>query len=166
VKPYEAGDYFVRRAGLAKLTSPATPATPADRQLDAEGGSEPAAGAEESMPEPAPAVEPQPASSSPQVEPVSPDAETGQEESSPPGKQPDEPTVADPTRPPSDKELKDFVAKFIKNTNTDAGEIPTKKGLYQKARDALPRATRKRLFDEFELQAKTLPPGRPRKNRR
>ena len=43
VEPYEAGDYFVRRAGLAESTSPATPATPADRQLYAAGGSEPAA---------------------------------------------------------------------------------------------------------------------------
>ena len=38
-------------------------------QLYAEGGSEPAARAEESMPEPAPAVEPEPAPPSPQVEP-------------------------------------------------------------------------------------------------
>src|SRR5262245_16899269 len=50
VEPYEAGQHLVGRAGLAKLTSPATPATPADQQR-----------AEESMPEPAP--------SSPQVEP-------------------------------------------------------------------------------------------------
>ena len=43
VMPYEAGHYFVRRAGLAELTPPAASATPADRQLRAEGGSEPAA---------------------------------------------------------------------------------------------------------------------------
>ena len=72
VEPYEAGYYFVRRAGLAELTSPATPATPADRQLHAAGASEPAAPAEESMPEPAPAVEPEPAPPSPQVEPTPP----------------------------------------------------------------------------------------------
>ena len=54
VAPYEPGRYFVSRAGLAKLTSPATPATPADRRRHAEGGSEPAARAEEPIAEPAP----------------------------------------------------------------------------------------------------------------
>ena len=88
----------------------------------------------------------------------------------PPGKQPDELTDADPTpgpkmRPPSDKELNGFVAEFIKNAR-DAKEIPTKMGLYKTARDALPGATRQRLFDEFERQTETPPPGRPRKNRR
>jgi hypothetical protein len=33
VEPYEAGQHFVRRSHLAKLTSPTTPATAADRQL-------------------------------------------------------------------------------------------------------------------------------------
>jgi hypothetical protein len=82
-------------------------------------------------------------------------------------------TVADPTphpeirsaRPPSDEKLNGFVAGFIEKT-TDAKRLPTKTGLYEAARDALPGATRKRLFDAFELQAETLPPGRPRKNRR
>jgi hypothetical protein len=41
VEPYEAGYYFVRRAGLAGSTSPATPAATADGQLYAAGGSEP-----------------------------------------------------------------------------------------------------------------------------
>jgi hypothetical protein len=112
---------------------------------------------------------------SPQAGPVSPDAETGPEESPSPDKQPDELTVADSTsdpemrshdlaRPPSNKELNSFVAAFIKKAS-DAKEIPTKLGLYQTARDALPRATRQRLFDEFERQTETPPPGRPRKNR-
>ena len=47
VRPYEAGHYFVRRAGIAGLTSPAAPAY-------ADGESEPAAPAEEPMPGPAP----------------------------------------------------------------------------------------------------------------
>jgi hypothetical protein len=73
VEPYEAGYYVVRRDGLPRLTSPATPA---DRQLYAEGGSEPAARAEESMPGPALAVEPEPAPPAEprQVEPVPPPA--------------------------------------------------------------------------------------------
>ena len=41
VAPYEPGRYFVSRASLAKLTSPATPARPPDRRRHAEGGSEP-----------------------------------------------------------------------------------------------------------------------------
>ena len=41
VAPYEPGRYFVSRASFAKLTSPATPATAADRQPYAAGGSEP-----------------------------------------------------------------------------------------------------------------------------
>jgi hypothetical protein len=46
--------YFVQRPDPATLTTtPVTPATPADRQLYAEGKLEPAARAEESMPEPA-----------------------------------------------------------------------------------------------------------------
>ena len=80
-----------------------------------------------------PLTEPPRSPQSPQAEPVSPGTETGQEKSPPPGKQPDELTVADPTpgpemrshnlaRPPSDKELNGFVAGFIKNT-TDAGEF-------------------------------------------
>jgi hypothetical protein len=97
-----------------------------------------------------PLTEPPRSSQSPQAEPVSPGAETGQEESS--------------ARPPSDKELNGFVAGFIKTT-TDAKRIPTKTGLYQAAHESLPGATRKRLSDAFELQAKTLPRGRPRKNR-
>jgi hypothetical protein len=56
----------VKRLWPAAVT-PVTPATPADRQLYAEGGFEPAARAEESMPEPAP-TEPS------RVEPVSPSA--------------------------------------------------------------------------------------------
>jgi hypothetical protein len=67
VEPYEAGHYFVRRAGLAKLTSPATPTTPTDRQLYAESGSESAA------------REPKPAPPSPQVEPEPPPEEPEQQ---------------------------------------------------------------------------------------
>jgi hypothetical protein len=68
VEPYEAGQHFVRRSDLAKLTSPA-----ADRQLCAEGEAEPAARAKESMPEPAPAVEPELAPPAElRVEPVPP----------------------------------------------------------------------------------------------
>jgi hypothetical protein len=172
IEPYHEGRWYVCRCDLAKLTTiPATPAARAEAGL-APAGAPPAEPASSGSPLTEPPRSPQ----SPQAEPVSPGTETGQEESPPPGKQPDELTVADPTpgpemrshnlaRPPSDKELNGFVAGFIKNT-TDAGRIPTKKGLYQAARDALPGATRKRLFAELELQAETLPPGRPRKNRR
>jgi hypothetical protein len=48
VEPYEEGCFFIWRADLDEWYSanPATPATPADRQLCAEGGSEPVARAE------------------------------------------------------------------------------------------------------------------------
>jgi hypothetical protein len=163
IEPRRDERCYAWRADLDRRTTlPAAPAAHAGGEL------EPAARTEESMPESASAVEPEPTPSSPQAEPVSPGAETGQEESPPPDKPPDDDPTSGPemrSRPPSDIELNGFVAGFIKNT-TDAGRIPTKKGLYQAARDALPRATRKRLSDEFELQAETLPPGRPRKNRR
>jgi hypothetical protein len=52
VDPYEEGRYFIWRAGLDERypTSPATPATPVDRQLCAEGGSEQVARAEKMEP--------------------------------------------------------------------------------------------------------------------
>jgi hypothetical protein len=162
---YHDGRWYVCRCDLA------VPATPAAHGL-APAGAPPAEPASSGPPLTEPPRSPQ----SPQAEPASPDAEIGQEESPPPDKPPDELTVADPTsgpemrshslaRPPSNNELNDFVAGFIKDT-TDAGRTVTKTGLYQAARDALPGATRKRLFNEFERRAKTLPRGRPRKNRR
>jgi hypothetical protein len=61
--PIEPGrDIFVRRAGFAGSTSPAMPAAPADRQLHAEGGSEPTPAIEPTPPakpkQPAPAEKP------------------------------------------------------------------------------------------------------------
>ena len=43
VEPREDGHYFIRRAVLAKSTAPAAPATTADQQLRAAGGSTPVA---------------------------------------------------------------------------------------------------------------------------
>ena len=45
VEPYEDGRFFIWRADLDREypTNPASPATPSDQQLHAEGGSEPAA---------------------------------------------------------------------------------------------------------------------------
>jgi hypothetical protein len=75
IEPDHEGRWYVCRSDLAKLTTfPATPAMPADRQLYADGGPEPAVRAEESMPEPNPAVEPELAPPSLQVEPASPPA--------------------------------------------------------------------------------------------
>jgi len=67
IKPYEAGQHYVR--GVVELTSPATAATPADRQLPAAG-----ARAEESMLEPVPPVESElaPPTALPRVEPMPP----------------------------------------------------------------------------------------------
>jgi hypothetical protein len=66
-------------------------------------------------------------------------------------------------RPPSDRELKDFVAAYIKTTE-DGG---SKRGLGKAAtaKDGLPSATRTRLYAEFDLQrTKPLSKGRPRKS--
>jgi hypothetical protein len=57
VEPYEEGQFYIWRADLDE-EYPITPVTAADRQRYAEGGSEPAARAEESIPEQAPPAEP------------------------------------------------------------------------------------------------------------
>jgi hypothetical protein len=56
VEPYEEGQFFIWRADLDEEY----PVTAADRQRYAEGGSEPAARAEKSIPEQAPPAEPPP----------------------------------------------------------------------------------------------------------
>jgi hypothetical protein len=76
-----------------------------------------------------------------------------------------QPTAADSSarpRPPSDKDLKNFVEGHIRKTE-EAGKTPTASGAEEAARDALPGATRDRVREEFKRQAKTLPVGRPRK---
>jgi hypothetical protein len=64
--------------------------------------------------------------------------------------------------PPSDKDLKGFVAGFIEKTRAD-GKTPTKLGLWNAAKDSLPGATRSRLRREFGCQVAAPRRGRPRK---
>jgi hypothetical protein len=71
VEPFEAGRYLAR---LAESISSATTTLPADRQLPAEGETEPAARVEAPMPEPVPPAESvlAPPTESSRVEPVPP----------------------------------------------------------------------------------------------
>src|SRR5262249_38675948 len=83
----------IKRLWPAAVT-PVTSATPADRQLYAEGGSEPAARPEESTPEPAPAAGPElaPTTQPPRVESAPPPA---------PAQATPEPVPAPPATKPS-----------------------------------------------------------------
>jgi len=159
--------------GVKRLWPARETNTLADRQLYAEDGSEPAAHAKESMPEPASPVESEPAlpTETPHVELALVSSAPEVESRTPlPTTPPDEPTLDqvesdasdNSARPPSVEKLKAFVATYIKDTKA-SGKVPTKQGLCDAARDALPGATRKRLHDEYEKQTPTLSPGRPRK---
>jgi hypothetical protein len=68
--------------------------------------------------------------------------------------------------PTSVKDLRGFVAAYIKTTK-DGGKTPTKLGLWNAAKGALPGATRAQLRGEFERQMAVATPGRgrPRENR-
>jgi len=134
---------------------------------------EPAARAEESMPQPAspveselapptepPRVEPALVSSAPEVESRTPLPTTPPDESTLDQVESDAPDNS--ARRPSDTKLKAFVKTYIENAKA-SGKVPTKQGLWGAARNTLPGATRKRLHDEYENQTPTLPPGRPRK---
>jgi hypothetical protein len=66
-------------------------------------------------------------------------------------------------RRPIDKAVKSFVAAYIKNTK-DGGGTPTQLGLWNEAKNSLPGAARRRLFEEYNKHLPTRLPGRPPKN--
>jgi hypothetical protein len=155
-----------------------SPNTPADRQLYAEDRAEPAARAKESTPEPASPVKPEPVppteplhveptlvSSAPEVESNTLPPTTPPDESTSDQVESDTPNNSARRPRPGDTKVKDFVGAYIENAKANK-RVPTKQGLWNVARNDLPGATRKRLYDEYEKQTPTLSPGRPRNNRK